>query len=245
MAIDVFATPYERWSNRKTTPEEALQLVKERGISLIDALEVKDKLIESVFTHAEAAAYMLRQRADNGLESHIDSAIRASTEFRSLRAAMPRTVPAALRRYQNEFAESGLSAADAAINAHGTYLTPGQKLFHGGHWSSTDHSVTTTRPFSTSFCPQVAYRNGEWKGKAFKAGRLDLMLITVDRPGTKAYVFDREGEKGYEKEIVFASGAYLKRIRETYIKDIEATIADRGQALTKSIPAYVLEVEIS
>jgi hypothetical protein len=244
--VNVFATPYEKWSTRKTTIEEALTLSKNRGLSLIEALEVKDKLIEVVSTHTEAAARMLRKRADNGLEGHIERALDASAEYRDLRDLMPQDVPEALGSYQGEFSENDWSIADTAIKAHGVEMAEGQFLFHGGHWARDSPTFITSRPFSTSFCPQVALRNAEWKGKAYDAGRVDLMVVRVTQPKTKAYVYSREGNHGNEKEVVFSTGAQLTRVREKHIADIPVSKVTFGiQMEEKVVPAYLVEVEIS
>lgn len=244
--VNVFAIPYEFWTTRTTTIEEALDLHRNNGLSLPEALNVKDKLIEVVSTHAEAASYMLRKRADNGLEFHVDRALNVSPEYRSLRDLMPIDVPEALRSYQSEFTEDGLALADDAIRTHGVEMAEGQFLFHGGHWGSDSLTLTTSRPFSTSFCPQVALRNAEWKGKAYDAGRVDLMVVRVTRPETKAYIYSREGDHGNEKEIVFASGAYLTRVRETYIAEFPVVRVNRRlEQERKFVPAYLVEVEIS
>ena len=244
--VNVFATPYEDWSKRDTTTEEALDLINNQGLSMIEALQVNDKLIEVVSTHSEAAARMLRQRADNGLEGHIDRALDASAEYRALRELMPLDMPEALSSYQGEFSEHDWAMADEAIKAHGVEIAEGQFLFHGGHWASDNPTITTSRPFSTSFCPQVALRNAEWKGKAYDAGRVDLMVVCVTQPKTKAYAYSREGNHGNEKEVVFASGATLTRVRETYIADIPVSKVTSGiQTEEKVVPAYVVEVEIS
>ncbi len=89
-------------------------------------------------------------------------------------------------------------------------------------------------------------RNAEWKGKAYDAGRIDLMVVRVSQPKTKAYAYSRNGDHGNEKEIVFASGATLTRVRETYVVDILAMKAAPSlQIKEKVVPAYVVEVEIS
>lgn len=238
--------PYEEWSKRKTTPEEALDLINNRKFRVLEALEVNDKLIDVVSTHTEAATRMLRKRADIGLEFHIDRALDTSAEYRALRDLMPQHVPVALNSYQGEFSEHGLAAADEAIQAHGVKIPEGQFLFHGGHWASNSPTLTTSRPFSTSFCPQVALRNAEWKGKAYDVGRVDLMVVRVTQPKTKAYVYSREGSHGNEKEVVFASGAQLTRVRETHIADFPVSKVTSGvRHVEKVVPAYLVEVEIS
>lgn len=244
--VDVFATPYEAWSHRETTHEEALDLIKNQGLHPIEALRVKDKLIERVSTPVEAASRMLRESVDQALERHIDDALEASDEYRHLRSLMPQDVPEALNSYQGEFPHYDCAEVDNAINNHGVEIAEGQFLFHGGLWPGITPNVTTSRPFSTSFCPQVALRNAEWRGKAYDAGRLDLMVVRVKDPKTKAYVFSLDGDHGNEKEVVFASGAELSLVRETHIADISVSKMDSNlRKETKVIPAYVVEIEIS
>lgn len=91
----------------------------------------------------------------------------------------------------------------------------------------------------------MALRNAEWLGKAYDAGRLDLIVICVRRCKTKAYAFSREGTHGNEKEVVFASGAQLTRVRETHITDISVSrVTSSMQQEKKDVPAYMVEVEI-
>ncbi|MFT8930769.1 MAG: hypothetical protein ABF976_06300 [Acetobacter syzygii] len=244
--VDVFSTPYEVWSKRDTTIEEALDLVNNKGLSVIEALQVNDKLIEVVSTHAEAATRILCQRSDNGLEGHIDRALDASAEYLTLRKLMPQDEPEVLSAYQGKFSECDWPTADAAIKTYGVAIAEGQCLFHGGHWASDNSSITTSRPFSTSFCPQVALRNAEWNGKAYDAGRVDLMVVCVKGTTNKAYAYSREGNHGNEKEVVFASGTQLTRVNETFIADIPVSKALPNSSLVeKCVPAYVVEVELS
>jgi hypothetical protein len=155
--VNVFATPYKIWSKRKTTPEEALDLVKNKGLSMIEALQVNDKLIEEISTHAGAATRMLRERVDNRLERHIERALDTSAEYQTLRDMMPQDVPEGLSAYQGEFSQHDWAMADAAIKTHGVEIAEGQFLFHGGHWVSDSLIFTTSRPFSTSFCPPSGF----------------------------------------------------------------------------------------
>lgn len=244
--VNVFSKPYEVWSRRKTSFEEAKSISANQEIAFVEALNVKDKLLEVVSTHAGAAAYMLRTRVDNGLGFFIDDALTASAEYQQLRALMPLNDPEALSSYQGTFDDEGFAEADSAINQYGISLSEGQTLFHGGLWLHRSDWFKTQRPFSTSFCPQVALRNGEWRGKAFDAGRVDLMVVHVVQPKTKAFAYSRQGDHGNEKEVVFASGAELRRVSETHVADIKAyNMTERLQRIEKTIPAYMLEIEIS
>lgn len=244
--VNVLATPYEVWTLRDTTLEEQLDLVNNHGLKPIEALSVKDKRVQVVATHVDAATRMLRERADIGLENHIDRALDASIEYRDLRAMMPQDEPQALTAYQGEFSKQGWTAADQAIQANGVEIADGQVIFHGGRWASDQPTFITSRPLSTSFCPQVALRNAEWQGKAYDADRVDLMVLRVKDSKTKGYAYSREGAHGNEKEVVFASGALLTRVRETHIADMKVAKVTEGlQTVSKVVPAYLVEVDIS
>ncbi len=115
----------------------------------------------------------------------------------------------------------------------------------GGAWpSDSTGELVTNRPLSTTFCPQIALRNAEWKGKAHKQGRLDLFVLRVTEPRTKAFVFKRAGTNlGHENEILFATGAKLKKRSETMIHN--QYMVGHGSDAKKEVPVYVLEVDIS
>ncbi|MEQ7775684.1 hypothetical protein, partial [Xanthomonas hortorum] len=150
-----------------------------------------------------------------------------------------------LASYQSEYQGHLLREADEAINVHGVAMPEGQFLFHGGVLSGNDRSFTTTRPLSTSFCPQVALRNAEWKGKAFDAGRVELALLRVQGQSHRAFVFGTGGDHSHEKEVVFASGIQLTRASETYVTDVDVVkVTSSLQELRKKVPAYLVEFEI-
>ncbi|WP_415578118.1 hypothetical protein [Gluconobacter japonicus] len=245
--VDVFLRSYEQWSYRDATNKELSSRLK-AGRPLIEAMHVKDSREVSVSTSFEAASYILRTGSDNGLKNHIDQALAQSAEYAALRRRMPQPDPHALIAYQNRFTEDDMAAADIAIEQYGITLADGQILFHGGFWKNPpDTILTTSRPFSTSFCPQVALRNAEWKAKAYHAGEINLMVVRVHRPQTKAYILRLDGEKGNEKEVVFASGAKLALMNKTFICQtrVYGEWSSNGGSPSKDVPAFVLEVNIS
>lgn len=244
--IDVFSQPYEVWTRRRNSHQEALDLVLNHGVHPSQALEVNDKRIAVVATAVEAAARLLEERVDNGLERHVEAALDSSAEYQTLRGLMPAVEPPALSAYQGSFTEQDWIPADAAIKSNGVEMAEGQFLFHGGLWSSDSNTFITTRPFSTSFCPQVALRNAEWCGKAYDSDRVDLMVVRVTRSTTKAYAYSLNGDHGNEKEIVFASGAVLRRVRESQLADMPVyKMTPQLATLKKLVPAYLVEVELS
>lgn len=243
--VNIFAKSYQNYSYRDATNEE-LSSRMALGLSVCEAMNIPDELIATVTNAVEAASYMLKVGRDNGLEWHIDEVLDQSSEYAELRKSMPRTDPTALITYRNSFTQKSLAPADAAIKKYGITLAEGQILFHGGFWNEAiDKTITTSRPFSTSFCPQVALRNAEWKGKAYDAGAVNLMVVRVTEPNTKAYILSMDDEKGNEKEVVFASGAKITLVNRIFVGEYAVRKYFDFQNLEKKVPAYVLEVNIS
>lgn len=242
--IDVFTKPYEVWEERDSTKEEALDLMRQ-GRHISEAMRIRDGLVESISSHVDAANRMLRVGVDNGLEFHIDEQLTKSPQYQELLAMMPDQVPDALASYQSEYAEHLLGPADEAINAHGIAMPEGQMLFHGGVLLGDEASITTTRPLSTSFCPQTALRNAEWRGKAFDAGRVELAVLRIQGHSHKAFVFGSDGDHGHEKEVVFASGIRLTRVSEVHVTDVDVVkVAPSLEEFRKKVPAYLVEIKI-
>ncbi|MCY1286774.1 hypothetical protein D9M70_357510 [compost metagenome] len=156
---------------------------------------------------------------------------------------MPSTTPAEISRYQKSYQNSDFAAVSKEIDENGSPLSPGQSLFHGGLWTGSD-SVVTSRPLSTSLCPQVAMRNAEHQGKAHDAGRIDLLLLKVVSPNTNTFVFRRKGTNlGHESEVLFAAGAQLVVKSRNLVRQ-DHPVGKAGFP-NKLVPVYVLEVEVS
>jgi len=158
---------------------------------------------------------------------------------------MPPKTPASLSDFQQNYPNYVASKVDAEINE--IWYTPshGQFLFHGGVWpNNSANTLVLSGPFSTSFCPQVALRNAEWKGKAYDDGQIDIFVLRVANPQTNVFAFRRKGTKmGNEKEVLFSSGAKLVLHNRTLIRnDYQVAKAHHS---TKQVPVYVIEVEIS
>lgn len=71
------------------------------------------------------------------------------------------------------------------------------------------------------------------------------MVVRVTQPQTKAYAYNRESYHGHEKEVVFASGAKLTRVREARVSSLKVSRVTSGTPQTKVVPAYLVEAEIS
>lgn len=231
----MFRVPYEEWSYRDKTIEEMRETRQFSGM-------IKDYLIDTVTNHEEAAYYALKYSHNNQFQQHIDAMLNESPEYASLRHLMPKNDPSALVSYQNRCTEEDKVFADRAIKKYGTTLASGQILYHGGYWKdSTCLEITTKRPFSTSFCPQIAVRNAEWDGKAYNNGAIHLFILKVLKPKSLAYIFSRDGEKGYEKEVVFESGTKIVLIRAAYFRKIKVFASEYlfGNVVSKDVPATV------
>lgn len=206
---------------------------------------VNDKLIARVTNALEAANYICDIGADNGLGNFINSALNNSPHFKTWRGAMPSRTPNALSKYQKEFPNYSHIDVDSEINSIGQSLADGQMLFHGGLWpGGNSDEFKLIRPFSTSFCPQVALRNAEHKGKAYDNNRINLFVLRATRPTTKVFSFRRSGTNlGHENEVLFASGAYLKLRAINLIRN--DYLASKYSMPDKKIEIYVYEIDIS
>ncbi|WP_155648081.1 hypothetical protein [Burkholderia cepacia] len=238
-----FNVPYEAWTTREATTEEMMASQQAGKFSM----DVNVQLIARIASESDAARYMITQCVDNGLEGHIDRALREDSSFRQWLQAMPNATPFALETYQQAYPPDDFHAVDLAINEHGVALSPGQLLFHGGTIAfPPDGALVTTRPFSSTLCPQVALRSAEWSGKAYEADQVNLYLLRVVSPNTKVFVFDPNGfDKGHEKEVLFASGTKLiLRSRYAVREDYQVSIMKDWRTESKIVKAYLCEVDV-
>lgn len=191
----------------------------------------------------EAAECTARYGPDNGLHNHIDAALKGSQIYKAWRKAMPATRPPAIATYQTKYAKRNDASVDTAILGFGDTLSVGQTLFHAGLWTGRTTSILTSRPLSTSLSPIVAFQNALWKGKAYDAGRLDLLVLTMATPTTKGFVFSLRGKHGKEREVLLAANATLTLVKTTCVRP--SYPVTKYNYPNKSIPIHVVEAEVS
>ncbi|WP_207286024.1 hypothetical protein [Pseudomonas sp. FW300-N2A2] len=204
-----------------------------------------DKFVKEI-NSARLAALHVAEALDNRLEDHIHSVLNDNPALAGIRRLMPNSTPPALARYQSDYPKYDPLEVDREIRAHGVILGEGQFLFHGGCWPTERDVFVTDRPFSTSFCPQIALGNASWSGKAYDVGHIDLMVVRVTGAETEAYLYGPDGDLGHEKEVVFAEGAELRILsRKLAGSKMVATMGANTPYAEKKVPVYVIEAEIS
>lgn len=234
--VDTFSPRYEKWEERNPTSEEMLAAGNLH-------LRIRIKLEASVDSAYEAATYMGSVGADNGLGNYINDSLSSSQAYRCWRQAMPSKTPDELSRYQKSYPRCNFDQVSEEIEAIGHVLSEGQYLFHAGLWPGGDHLVTD-RPLSTTFCPQVALRNADHKGKGYDAGRIDLFVLKATNPKTKVFAYKRKGTNlGHENEVLFAADAELS-LRSTVVVNTDY-LAGKWGFPDKRISIRVLEIDIS
>lgn len=233
--VDTFTPTYETWETRAPTLEEMLA----NG----NTGRIKVKMTADISDAVAAARYIAEVAEDNRFGDYIQDSLSKNAAYKAWQIAMPKKTPTEISLYQKSYRSSDFAAVSIEIEQNGSFLSQGQYLFHGGLWPGGSNLVTT-RPLSTSLCPQVALRNAEWSAKAYDAGRLDLWVLRVARPKSKAFVFKRKGTKlGHESEVLLASSACLALKKQVLIRtDYPASKCDCPD---KDIPVYVLEIELS
>lgn len=131
----------------------------------------------------DAAVYIANEGTDRTLSNYINNKLRMSDEYKAWRQAMPSVTPRNIAGYQKSMSTCDLNAVSREIEEIGQIVPHGQCLFHAGVSAWPSLSVTS-RPLSASFCPDVALRNAEHKGKAYHGGRIDLFVIEAHNPMT-------------------------------------------------------------
>ncbi|WP_413503152.1 hypothetical protein [Serratia proteamaculans] len=245
-----FSSPYELWETRELTSEETDKLI-ENG-QWKPFLTVKVKLETTISTPFDAARFIASNKNDSRLDHRVTAYIRENPGYSQWRSYMPSETPDALADYQENYPPDDFSPINQLVVNYGIALPEGQSLFHGGFWPvNEDGSLldthTTNRVLSTSLCPKVALNNGDWRGKAYDAGRLDLMVITVKKSAKKAFIFDMDADpNGHELEVLFEDGVQLTLIDAQLVSTKFNTCkADKlGYTVSKTIPVYVLQVEL-
>lgn len=207
------------------------------------AINLPSSPITSIFDAAKIIAY---SGVNGALAHHIERELNWGVNFKSWRAQMPSQTPNVLSNYQRLYTgrEIDYSLVNEAILQHGIILPHGQILFHGGHWQKFPGVMKTTRPFSATFCPQVAMREAEHNAKSYNSGYIDLIYIRLDDPQTKAFVYRQKGTRmGHEKEIIFATGATIT-VKNRMLMNHEYP-ASNWQMPDKLISSYLVEATLS
>ena len=176
--VDVFNPRFEKWSMREATIEEIKNNIE--GFKLV-LTGVRDELTHELCNHLDSAIYMADKRVDNELEHFIDYNLKTNRTFSIWRSAMPNRIPKKISNYQNKYPRYDQLQLEAEIANINCILSEGQTLVHAGLWPK-DTIFITNRPLSTSFCPQVALRNAEHRGKSYDNYIIDLIVLRVVQP---------------------------------------------------------------
>lgn len=184
----------------------------------------------------------------NSLRTALGDFYRSNPIFEHWRSLMPDPTPQALEHYQESYNANILAKIDQLIKQYGVIPPEGQVLFHGGQMADLQGQYITNRPLATSFCPGAALLNGLHNGKAFNAGYIDLVMLTVEEPVSKAFFFSHENEvdgisqKGHEREVLFEAGATVTFSERIQIRD---DFRSGSFTETKKIPSFLVLATIS
>lgn len=245
-SIDPFRAPHDIWETRKPTDAESREMIKQGKWNPFVSINVQ---IDKTIRHPmDAAEFLAANQHESRLDRFVVKFLDTSNEYSKWLNLMPSVVPAELLDYQRSYPPNDFNIIDQAVKAHGIIIPDGQFLFHGGLWPSNEHgdpctAFVTDRVLSTSFCPKVALNNGEWRGKAWDANRLDLIVIKTNASKTKAFVYDKElAEHGHELEVLFAKGATLKFIAKS--EPFGNRVAHKYGCAPKNINTHVIYAEL-
>ncbi|WP_282276723.1 hypothetical protein [Stenotrophomonas sp. PS02297] len=200
----------------------------------------------TVASPTDAARQQLHDDVDQGLKGHMEAMIGTCPVYRSWKRAMPGRTPAAIAKYQKQHGRHSDVAVDAEIASANFVLPLGQVLYHGGHFfgsaAANGSSVALAKPLSASLLPCVARMVTIHSAKAYKAGVLELMVMTIRSASVRAFVMNGRGNLGHEHEVLLGSGATLILRSVTPVQTgFRATAVDQP---AKLIPTRYLEVDV-
>lgn len=198
------------------------------------------KVIPSAFG---AAKHMAEVHSDNELGNRLSNFLETGDEFKQWKINIPKITPKELHKYQNIYVTSDLCAVNKEILENKTVLTFGQELFHGGRWDGPVGGIKiTTRPLSTTFCPQVALREADHGDKAYREERIDICVLKIMHDDIHAYAFGNEGNHGNEKEVLLEDNLIIKKVSEEKFCDKYHAYVPPNKE--KYIPVYVVVLEV-
>lgn len=245
-SINPFGVPHDIWKTRAPTDDESREMIKQGVWKPFVSINVQ---IDKTICHPmDAAEFLAENQHESRLDRFVEKFLDKSDEYSKWLSLMPSFVPVELLNYQRSYPPNDFNIIDQAVKTHGILLPDGQFLFHGGLWPSDEHgnpffTFITDRVLSTSFCPKVAINNGVWRGKAWDANRLDLIVLKTNASRTKAFIYDKElAGHGHELEVLFAKGATLKFISES--KKFRNRVTHKYQCTSKKINTHVIYAEL-
>lgn len=103
---------------------------------------------------------------------------------------MPETTPKPIAEYQGDTYCCDSKAVSEAIRLSGRPMMPGQYLFHGGKWPAEykyGAMFETTRPLSTTLCPNIAMGVPQWHDRAYRNNAIELFVLRVSEPHSKVF----------------------------------------------------------
>ncbi|GBR15603.1 hypothetical protein [Gluconobacter frateurii] len=241
--INFFDYVYVIYKYRKPTEEELKFAARNNILNIYLSRGVEcgiKKVIPSAFG---AAKHMAEVHIDNELGNRLSNFLETEDEFKQWEKNIPEITPKELDQYQNSYVNSDLSAVNREILENKTILTYGQELFHGGRWDGLVGEIKiTTRPLSTTFCPQVALREADHLDKAYNEERIDICVLKIMHDDIHAYAFGNEGNHGNEKEVLLENNLIIKKIsEEKFCDDYKCYVHPNKE---KIIPVYVVVLEV-
>ena len=194
----------------------------------------------NIQNYKDAVVHMAEKVVDNALENYTDERMESSAAVKVWHEKMPEKTPECINflQHTNEQDKEEVLKVIKEINCT---LSENQKVLHGGKLPDT--SFTTKKTLSTTTDTQVAFREAEYGGKAYKNNELNIYEITIKNPKTNVFVTDPEGEHGNEKEIIFAPGAKIEIGKKEEIKDDYVVYLDDKQ--NKKVKVNLIQATIS
>ncbi|BDU37348.1 hypothetical protein [Vibrio nigripulchritudo] len=238
--VSPFIVPYEVWLTREPTWDERRTSLATTGRS---CGQIKVSRVAVIKSEIEAANRICNVKYDPSLRQHVNTQLDSLASYKAWMQATNWECPDSLITYQQNYPNYDIAVVEDDIKSFGLVLSEGQVLFHAGAWPAGQTTFQTTEPFSTSFCPEAAFRNAEHKAKAYNAGKLDLLVITVKSTSANVFPYPRVGQFAHENEVLFSSGITLTKVNSSTVDTNFRVIKDEYS--DKYVAVSVVEVELT
>lgn len=168
-----------------------------------EQIDIIKNNLRKAFSGDELAILMSHSHDDSALPNALHDNLEKNTPYKTAKKLSPylKDVPAILR-YRNRYKSHKSTEVISEILNAGVSLPAGQILFHGGPWPGSSFVppvgavFATSKPLSTTLCPQVAAVHSLYEPKGF----IWIIKISTNIP---CFVFNNKNSShGHEFEIL-------------------------------------------
>ncbi|EIP0122539.1 DUF4885 domain-containing protein [Vibrio sp. B513a] len=164
----------------------------------------------TISNHKDFLLHTIKNYSRSGIVFRFREALPKSSSFQKIKQLTPKLkdVPE-VNKYRNTPENASLSDVDSEVFEYGFPVESGQVLYHGGS-QEISSKLITTRPLSTTYCPEVAlwHADNDYRSKGKDNPKPVVWILEIAPCCNKKAVVFRKGGSNMENEyeVLFGSG---------------------------------------